>query len=157
MSKVEKNTCFCGSGLPEAACCGPIIEGSRPAVSAEALMRSRYTAYVKGDTDYLLKSWHPKHRPAELKLEVNRICWTGLEILQIQAGQNGDVQGMVEFIARYEQEGLAGQVRECSRFLFEQGQWLYLNGDLKSSQKAGRNSPCSCGSGKKYKRCCGRS
>lgn len=157
MSKVEKNICFCGSGLPETACCGPVIEGSRPAASAEALMRSRYTAYVKGDTGYLLKSWHPKHRPAELNLEDSPICWTGLEILQIQDGQTGDVQGIVEFIARYEQAGQAGEVRECSRFLFEQGQWLYLDGDLKSNEKQGRNSPCPCGSGKKYKACCGRS
>ncbi|MFW2373925.1 MAG: YchJ family protein [Gammaproteobacteria bacterium] len=157
MTEIEKNTCPCDSGHPEASCCGPVIEGLQSAASAEALMRSRYTAYVRGDREYLLKTWHPKHRPAELTLEDTGLHWTGLQVLQTEAGQPGDTQGVVEFIARYERAGNRGMVQERSRFLYVQGHWLYLDGDLKSTEKPGRNSSCPCGSRKKYKRCCGRS
>ena len=119
-------------------------------------MRSRYFAYVKGNAEYLLKSWHPKYRPAELNLENSQVNWLGLQIVRTQAGLVRDAQGVVEFIARFEQAGKTGMVQERSRFVFEHGQWLYLDGDLKSSEKPGRNSPCPCGSGKKYKHCCGR-
>lgn len=156
MSDNENNTCLCGSGRPEVTCCGAAIDGSQPAETAEALMRSRYYAYVKGNAEYLLKSWHPKYRPAELNLEKSQINWLGLQILQTQAGLVGDAQGVVEFIARFEQAGKPGMVQERSRFVFEHGQWLYLDGDLKSSEKPGRNTLCPCGSGKKYKHCCGR-
>ena len=157
MSNAEKNACPCGSGRLEVACCGPVIEGSITAATAEALMRSRYTAYVKGDSDYLLKSWHSKYRPTELALGDSQIHWTGLQILQTQAGQPGDTQGMVEFIARFERDGQRAMVQERSRFQYQQGRWLYLDGDLKTPAQPGRNSSCTCGSGKKYKRCCGRS
>lgn len=156
MSGDEKNLCVCGSGDPEADCCGPLIEGLRPAETAVALMRSRYSAYVKGNTEYLLNSWHPKYRPDELNLNSDQLTWQGLEIVSTRAGLAGDTQGVVEFIARFEQAGKMGMVQEHSRFLYEHGQWLYLDGDLKSSEKPGRNSPCPCGSGKKYKRCCGQ-
>lgn len=156
MSEAEEIICPCGSGRAENACCGPLIEGLCPAETAEALMRSRYTAYVKGDAEYLIKSWHPKYRPVELNLENSKITWQGLEIVNTQAGLVGDTQGVVEFIARFERTGQPGKVQERSRFQFEQGQWLYLDGDLKSSAIPGRNSPCPCGSGKKYKHCCGR-
>lgn len=155
MSESKINLCPCGSSRPEASCCGPVIAGAESVKTAEALMRSRYVAYVQGNAEYLLNSWHGKFRPPELDLKQSQIHWCELQILQTQGGQPGDRQGTVEFIARYEQDGQAGQVQELSRFEFVQGQWLYLDGDLKATEKPGRNSPCPCGSGKKYKRCCG--
>lgn len=156
MSGSEKNLCVCGSGHLEADCCGPLIGGLRRAETAVALMRSRYSAYVKGNAEYLQKSWHPKYRPEELNLDSDQITWQGLEIVSTRDGLVGDTQGVVEFIARFERAGKTGMVQEHSRFLYENGQWLYLDGDLKSPEKLGRNSPCPCGSGKKYKRCCGQ-
>jgi len=117
-------------------------------------MRSRYTAYVLENSDYLLRSWHPHTRPTSLHLKTGEVRWTGLTIINIKAGRAGDKKGEVEFIASYEQSGQDGRVQENSHFVFEQGQWFYLDGDLRNEVKAGRNSPCPCGSGKKFKKCC---
>jgi len=145
--------CFCGSGKKLANCCSLIISGEKSAQTAEALMRSRYTAYVLENTEYLLNSWHPKTRPEKFGIQAGIVNWTGLSIKHLQGGNSGDTTGRVEFIARYEQAGEIGEVHENSRFVFEQGYWLYLDGDL-ITRKAGRNDPCPCGSGKKYKKCC---
>ena len=153
-NELDKRLCFCGSGRPFSECCRPIIEGERTASSAEQLMRSRYSAYAVENTDYLLKSWHPDTRPKTLDLGEGSLQWTGLTICACQDGQSGDRFGRVEFIARYVQHGTPGQVYEDSRFVYEQGQWWYLDGNLKSGLKVGRNDPCPCGSGKKYKKCC---
>jgi len=118
-------------------------------------MRSRYTAYVLGNVDYLAASWHPSTRPQPLELGSD-IEWLGLEVLSYKAGLANDSKGSVEFIARYQQQGRMGQAHENSRFVREQGVWLYLDGDLKTASVAGRNDPCTCGSGKKFKKCCGR-
>jgi len=117
-------------------------------------MRSRYTAYAMGNSDYLLHSWHPHTRPQSLHLNAGEVCWTGLTVNSIQAGRSGDKKGEVEFTASYEQSGQNGQVQENSRFVFEQGRWFYLDGDTQKAEKTGRNSPCPCGSGKKFKQCC---
>ena len=122
---------------------------------AEELMRSRYSAYVLNDFDYLRRSWHAPTRPARLQPDQD-IRWTGLTVLACQAGQPGDRSGRVEFIARYEHRGQPGQVHEDSRFVFEQGQWFYVDGDLRNADKVGRNDPCPCGSGRKYKKCCAK-
>ena len=155
-SELDERLCFCGSGVLFGHCCGPIIRGERRAASAEQLMRSRYTAYVLQDREYLLSSWHPRTRPPHLELDGAGLRWTGLSIRACQAGQPGDSAGRVEFVARYQQQGRTGQVHEHSRFLFEQGRWLYLDGGLKAAPKVGRNDPCPCGSGKKFKKCCAR-
>jgi len=151
----DDHLCFCGSGIPYRDCCQPIIDAKQPATSAEQLMRSRYSAYVTENREYLQKSWHPDTRPAELVLGSGELHWTGLSVLKCQRGEAGDRSGRVEFIARYEQSGVPGEVHEDSRFVFEQGQWLYVDGDMKSTTRVGRNDPCPCGSGKKYKKCCG--
>ena len=118
-------------------------------------MRSRYTAYVQENTEYILASWHPSTRPQSMSITPGEIHWTGLQVLNSKAGQKGDKTGRVEFIARFEHGNGADQAHEDSRFLFEQGQWFYVDGEMKSSKKVGRNDPCPCGSGKKYKKCCG--
>ena len=147
--------CPCGTGLKLTDCCLPRITGTAPAMTAEALMRSRYSAYVLANVDYLAASWHASTRPEKLDVSGN-IEWLGLDILACKAGLVADIKGTVEFIARYNQHGVAAAVRECSRFVKEQGTWFYVDGDLKTAAEPGRNAPCQCGSGKKYKKCCGR-
>jgi SEC-C motif domain protein len=148
--------CFCGSGNKFAACCAPVIAGEKNALTAEMLMRSRYTAYVLEDEAYLLSSWHAGTRPESLNIQSGLINWTGLTISGVLRGKEGDVKGQVSFIATYEQAGVIGKAQENSRFLFENGRWCYLDGHLVAQSKPGRNAFCPCGSGKKYKKCCGR-
>jgi SEC-C motif-containing protein len=117
-------------------------------------MRSRYTAYVLAEEAYLLASWHASTRPKALELSTSGVRWTGLRVLRCINGGEGDNRGMVEFVASYHLHGKAEQIHELSRFVFEQGRWFYVHGDLQQ-QKVARNEPCPCGSGKKYNRCCG--
>jgi len=120
-------------------------------------MRSRYSAYVAGDVDYVRATWHPSTRPAELTLPA--VHWLGLEITDRQRGGPDDDQGRVAFVARFRDEnGVETALREDSRFVREDGRWYYVDGRTVpvSTAKVGRNDPCPCGSGNKYKRCCGR-
>ena len=124
------------------------------AVSAEALMRSRYSAYVMKNTGYISATWHASTRPAGLDLTTDDTPWQRLAILATQGGGAGDHTGYVEFAAWF----AGGQLHERSRFVKEDGCWLYVDGDLLppvAEAKAGRNAPCPCGSGKKFKKCCG--
>lgn len=122
-------------------------------------MRSRYTAYVLRDAAYLLRSWHPSSRPGHLSLEADGTAWDGLEILRCSQGGVTDTSGEVEFIACFRQDGRAQRMREVSRFEKEQGRWYYRDGKVDASalrqSKPGRNEPCLCGSGRKFKKCCG--
>lgn len=121
--------CPCGNPAGYARCCGPLHEGA-PAPSAEALMRSRYSAYVLKREDYLLASWHPSTRPAHLKLAAQQPppSWLGLSIRRSQLGE-GEAQ--VEFVARLRYGGGPAQrLHEISRFVFEDGRWFYLDGQL---------------------------
>jgi SEC-C motif-containing protein len=146
--------CPCGTGRTFGACCGPYVEGQRPAATAQALMRSRYSAYVRRDPGYLLRTWHPSTRPDDLDLG-DDILWLGLEILRSEAGGPDDREGVVEFIAHYRSGVQRQSLHEASRFVREGGVWLYVAGDVRHSrQRPGRNDPCPCGSGRKYKRCC---
>lgn len=90
-------------------------------------MRSRYSAFALGERDYLLRSWHPAYRPAQLELEPS-VRWLGLKILTCQAGGVHDTQGTVEFVARSKCAGRASRLHETSRFVREQGIWLYCDG-----------------------------
>lgn len=147
--------CACGSGKSADACCLPIMQGIQQAQTAEQLMRSRYTAYVMENSEYLLHSWHSSTRPQTLSLKPGEVNWVGLTVGKIQAGQPGDRKGEVEFVASYEQAGQNRQVQENSCFIFEQNQWFYLQESIGSAgKKTGRNAPCPCGSGKKFKKCC---
>lgn len=159
--------CPCGSGKAFVACCGPIISGEQPAATAEALMRSRYSAYVIGEVTYLGQTLHPNHRADWDEAATARWAegsqWLGLEILATEAGGEGDEEGWVEFAASYREEGVHKRHQENSRFQRHAGVWHYVDGELPKPQtqrnegaKVGRNDPCSCGSGKKFKKCCGR-
>ncbi|ODV06334.1 MAG: hypothetical protein ABT20_12960 [Rubrivivax sp. SCN 70-15] len=118
--------CPCGSGTPFAACCGRWRAGA-PAPSAEALMRSRYTAYVRADVAYLLATWHPSTRPATLSIEPG-LRWLGLELRRHQT--DGD-RATVEFVARSKLAGRAMRLHETSRFVREGGRWYYVDGAIR--------------------------
>ncbi len=121
--------CPCGLGEEFAACCHRLLAGA-PAPSAEALMRSRYTAFVVGDGHYVLATWHPQTRPARLSLDpADR--WLGLHILERSGGGPFDTEGTVEFVARFEDaDGTRGRLHERSRFVRIDGRWCYLAGDV---------------------------
>ena len=116
--------CPCGTGKAHESCCGPLHQGA-PAATAEALMRSRYSAYVLQLTDYLIATWHPSTRPSTLALDPPR--WLGLQVKRQEA--SGDT-ATVEFVARYKVGGKAGRLQECSRFVREDGRWYYLDGEF---------------------------
>lgn len=127
--------CPCGAThrrrpLSYADCCGRYVEqfDAEPAPSAEALMRSRYSAFVRENAAYLLATWHASTRPAQLDFEPGA-KWLGLEV---RAGaQTGEHSAEVEFVARYRVGGRAVRLHERSRFVYEQGRWYYVDGDLK--------------------------
>lgn len=123
--------CPCGSGRTYTECCGPLIEHGLAAKTAEALMRSRYVAYVRGDDRYLLATWHPSTRPERLELDrEGRTKWLGLKILATEGGGHPDVEGRVEFVARYKIGGRGHRLHERSRFRCEDGRWYYVDGEF---------------------------
>jgi len=132
------------------ACCGPLLDGI-PARTAEKLMRSRYTAYVLGRGDYLRLSWHPDTRPSRVRIDDTR--WLSLRIEATEQGGEDDVCGTVTFTAAFISDGECSLLHEKSRFKKIDGHWFYLDGDCRIN-KPGRNDPCPCGSGRKFKRCC---
>ena len=94
-------------------------------------MRSRYSAYVTANKKYLLATWHHSTRPASLDLEAeSNTKWIGLKIVQTQKGSAADVEGIVEFVARYKINGKAHKLHEESRFVKEAGQWYYVSGEI---------------------------
>ncbi|WP_454195539.1 YchJ family protein [Nocardia sp. Marseille-Q1738] len=119
--------CPCGRGEAFDDCCGPVLRGERAAATAEALMRSRYTAFALGDADYLLRSWHPRTRPRELALDPAQ-RWLFLEITRTERGGLFDDTGAVEFVAHYRDADGRGALHETSRFARSGGAWVYLDG-----------------------------
>ncbi len=157
--------CPCGSGAVYAECCEPALTGAHPAETAEKLMRARYSAYVRLQTDYLFETTHPDHRRGYDREGTREWAesaeWEGLEILGSQRGGAGDSDGEVEFIARYRLKGTQHEHHELAHFKREQGNWYFTEGPMVkpkplSVNKIGRNEPCPCGSGVKYKKCCGK-
>lgn len=125
--RTPATSCPCNSGYPLQACCAPYIAALAPAPTPLALMRSRYTAYALGKLDYLRLTWHPDTRPATLAADPQR-RWIGLSILGTRGGGAADDSGTVEFVARFKVGGRAHRMRECSRFVREDGKWLYVDG-----------------------------
>lgn len=153
--------CPCGSTQDYTACCGPIIAGAS-APTAEALMRSRYSAFVKKQLDHIERTHAPEIREDFNRAEAERTAeecdWQGLEIRR--TAETGD-NAVVEFVTRFRRDNQDMIHHEISSFRRENGEWLYESGDVNPSvpqrmvTKVGRNDPCPCGSGKKAKKCCG--
>lgn len=153
--------------LAYSACCAPYIEAGRAAPSPEALMRSRYTAFALHRIDYLFETLAPEARHDFDRKAVTHWAtqsqWLGIDILSTEEGRPGDARGFVEFVAAFVIDGERRAHRERSMFRFddEDQRWYYVeeaNRKLEPIVKGaqpGRNDPCPCGSGKKFKKCCG--
>jgi len=119
------DACPCGLGASLASCCGRYLDGA-PAPTAEALMRSRFTAFALGDEPHLLRTWHVERRPAEVRFVPGQ-RWVRLEILATVAGDLLDREGAVEFRAHHERGGRAGVLHELSRFVRDdRHRWVYV-------------------------------
>ena len=163
----NEDKCPCSSGKEFGACCGPIIAGVVKAPTAEALMRARYSSYVTGDIMFL-KTSATKAVQEEFDEEVSRrwsqqAKWHALEIISTEAGGENDTNGVVEFRATYtagrefcNHHERATFVKEADGWKFEDGQLVGETPITREEPKIGRNDPCPCGSGKKYKQCCGK-
>jgi len=160
------NECPCGSGKPYAECCEPAITGAAPAATAEALMRSRYSAYVLKELDYLRDSLHPDQREDYDAEGARRWAegseWLQLEIVDTAGGGPDEETGTVEFIATYRRKGVKHAHHEEGTFTRHKDRWYYAEGRMvtpgtvrNETPRPGRNDPCVCGSGKKFKKCCG--
>jgi len=161
--------CPCGSQKEFTLCCQPLIEKKALPETAEALMRSRYTAFTRGEMDYILYTLAPEARegfdPDATRVSAQKAKWKELRVLNHSGGEAGDTEGTVEFIAEYGHGENNIEHHEISTFRKnERGQWLYVDGEMqrestrpvvRGAPKIGRNDPCSCGSAKKFKKCCG--
>ena len=157
--------CPCGSAVAFEKCCKPFIEGKAKAPTAEALLRARYSAFTTADIGFIQSSHHHSTRN---QLDVpgteqwaKSADWKKLEIISVEAGGKGDKEGQIEFKAYYTIKGKECVLHELSQFTFKD-EWLYVDSRLpdikqykRESPKVGRNDPCLCGSGKKFKKCCG--
>jgi SEC-C motif-containing protein len=122
-----KDACPCGRAASFEACCGRYLGTGVPAPDAESLMRSRYTAFVRGDAAHLLATWHVSQRPSTLELE-DGVKWLGLEVKRHTPID--DTHAEVEFVARSRVQGRGQRLHERSRFVREDGHWFYRDGDI---------------------------
>ena len=123
---VSDGSCPCGGGM-FGECCGPLLDGSSRAWTAEALMRSRYTAFVVDDTDHLWRTWHPRTRPQSVQPSGNQ--WMGLRILDTVDGNPGDLTGIVEFEATYRDSWRSKIQHERSLFEYRANRWMYVSAE----------------------------
>ncbi len=125
--------CPCGSRADLDDCCGPIIAGDVSAPTAEALMRSRYTAFTRADMAYVestqIQDEDDESDSAANENEMNEVEWVGLEIFKTADGGEDDDTGMVEFAAQFKRDGVLGVHRERSSFRREDGNWIYVDGE----------------------------
>ena len=147
--------CPCGSEVEYSLCCHRYLSGEQVAPDPSHLMRSRYCAFVMKDADYLIRTWHPTCHAARCRDEIGAgfatTEWLGLTVFEHTVSE-ADNTGYVSFVARFREHDKPGAIIERSRFLKENGQWYYIDG---TRPQLGRNDPCPCGSGKKFKKCCG--
>ncbi|MBT4512005.1 MAG: YchJ family protein [Chloroflexi bacterium] len=159
--------CPCGSGQAYTECCELVIKGEKTAETAEQLMRARYSAYANAETDFLSSSLHPDQREGHdsnsTRDWAENSVWHELEIINTQDGGPDDTEGDVEFKATFTYEGIKQTHHELAHFQKEDDTWYFESGEaitpkpfVREAPKVGRNEPCPCGSGKKYKKCCGK-
>ena len=129
----DSSRCPCGSGDVFGACCAPVLRRERRAGTAQALMRSRYTAFAVRDLEHLLDSWHPSTRPRREELEDSLtpdVRWLRLQVLATEQGGPFDDAGTVEFVAISKSAQGRQEQHEVSRFVREDGAWYYVDGDV---------------------------
>lgn len=157
--------CPCGSANAYDKCCGPILAGTAEARTPEELMRARFTAHGENNYDFLMESVHPDYREdldvEELSQWSGNISWDRLEVHSASPGDTDD-DGLVSFTAHYHIKGKPQFMREDGTFKRVDGKWYYVDGEvhgqepyIRDTPKVGRNEPCPCNSGKKFKKCCG--
>jgi len=160
----DNQTCPCGSGIPFANCCEPVLKGERESETAEELMRARYSAFATGAVEFIVATTHSTTRPevniSDITEWSQTSTWRGLQIISTR--DVDDNKTLVSFEAQFTQQGKDVNHREMSQFEREDGKWRFVTGEqLKNptvryeAPRPGRNEPCPCGSGKKYKKCCG--
>ena len=157
------NHCPCGTGKAYQQCCGAFIAGEKFPSTPEELMRSRYTAYTEANIDYIARTMQS---PALDHFDANyvkdwsdKVKWLKLEVVNSSVA---DTKGFVEFLAHFSENNQKHVIHELSEFHLVNGHWFYVDGkppkQVPSSimkLQTGRNDTCTCGSGKKYKKCCG--
>ncbi len=157
--------CPCGDQKTYENCCEPYISNKSLPQTAEALMRSRYSAYVKQQVPYISSTHLPGQNEdfdeTAAKEWAKNSEWIGLEVLETEGGQVDDNKGSVEFIASYKVKDNILRHHEVAHFVKQKDRWYYADGDImgtgtirREGPKVGRNDPCPCGSGKKFKKCC---
>ena len=155
--------CTCGSAKAYAECCEPLITGAALPETAEQLMRSRYSAYTQGTVAYILDTTHPEKRAGYTESSIRDWAlnteWLGLTIHGSES--QGEVS-KVEFTCQYKENGVVKDHHEFSEFRQFDGRWYFWDAEVavhhepvRVGPKVGRNDACPCGSGKKYKKCCG--
>ena len=152
--------CHCGKQLSFEDCCQMIINDLRLAKTAEQVMRARYSAYATGEIDFLHDSLHPDNRDEfdfdSTQQWAESSHWHSLNIIGLKAGTEQDKTGSVDFVAHYtDADDIEHRHCERSQFKRAENSWFFCDGQTIAPEKIGRNDPCSCGSGKKYKKCCG--
>ena len=159
------DTCPCGTNKDYANCCEPIHNDHAKAKTPEQLMRSRYSAHVKHLVDYVVATYHPSCEAQMQREAIQQSVeseWCELEVVKVEDGVHAQ-EGFVTFKAYFTEQGIKHCLEERSRFIRENDLWYYIDGtfpnspslDKSANSKVGRNDPCTCGSGKKYKKCCG--
>ena len=157
--------CPCGSKLEFDQCCEPFLLDTKKPGTATELMRTRYTAYAMGFVEFLYKTSSAKVKK-EFDADSSRkwaesATWTGIEIINEVEGTAEDTKGTVEFTAHYTVNETDFNHHEKAYFAKTNGEWFFMDGKIfgpeperREEPKTGRNDPCICGSGKKYKKCC---
>ena len=157
-------SCPCGTGKEYSSCCEPLHKGTLKAETAEQLMRSRYSAFAKHEIDYVIATQDSASRGElnrnEIEVWSKESEWKKIEIVSTEDGLKADETGKVEFKATYIVGDKEVIHHEKSSFKKEDGDWFFVEGEVLRDQvkragpKVGRNDPCPCGSGKKFKKCC---
>lgn len=154
MNSSVKN-CPCGKPQPYITCCGLYIEEGQYPQTPEQLMRSRYTAFTQGNSDYIKSTMCgellKQHDPESFKQWTLSVQWDRLEVIAASPIYESTSIAFVQFIAHYYEHNKAQKIAELSEFKKIEGRWYYTN-----TAKLGRNDPCFCGSEKKYKKCCAK-
>jgi SEC-C motif-containing protein len=162
---MNPENCPCASGKTYADCCEPLHLGRARPQTAAQLMRAHYTAYATANVDFLHDTSGPRVQkefdPANTKSWSQSATWTGLEVVKETLGGPADDTGVVEFIAHYTVKDKPFDHHEIAKFEKHNGAWVFMDGRIlgtdpirRETPKVGRNDPCPCGSGKKFKKCC---